>query len=118
MAADSGQGLVCAGEFPMAMEGMRDLLKGTLGRSLIGLQAEDKLAAAWPVACGKALAERGTVVGFTDGMVHVEVTDGAWLRQMMSMQGQLAGEMGRIAGVPVRGIHFEVKDQKKRDYRQ
>jgi Dna[CI] antecedent, DciA len=98
----------------MAMEGMRDLLKGTLGRSLSKLQAEDKLAAAWPVACGRALAERGTVVGFADGLVRVEVTDGAWLRQMMSMQGQLAGEMGRIAGVQVRGIHFEVKGQKKR----
>jgi hypothetical protein len=118
MAADSGQDTDLCWRIPMAMEGMRDLLKGTLGRSLIRLQAEDKLAAAWSVACGRALAERGTVVGFADGMVHVEVTDGAWLRQMMSMQGQLAGEMGRIAGVPVRGIHFEVKDQKKRDYRQ
>jgi hypothetical protein len=100
------------------MEGMRDLLKGALGRSLNRLQAEDRLAAAWPVACGRALAERGTVVGFTDGLVHVEVTDGAWLRQMMSMQGQLAAELGRIAGIQVRGIHFEVKNQKKRDYRQ
>jgi Dna[CI] antecedent, DciA len=100
------------------MEGMRDLLKGALGRSLNRLQAEDRLAAAWPVACGRALAERGTVVGFTDGLVHVEVTDGAWLRQMMSMQGQLAAELERIAGIQVRGIHFEVKNQKKRDYRQ
>lgn len=99
----------------MAMEGMRDLLKGSLGRSLSRLQAEDKLAAAWPVACGKALAERGAVVGFVDGMIYVEVADGGWLRQMMSMQGQLAGEMGRISGVQVRGIHFEVKGQKKRD---
>jgi hypothetical protein len=116
--ADPGQDAGLGWRIPMAMEGMRDLLKGALGRSLSTLQAEDKLAAAWPVVCGKALAERGTVVGFADGLVHVEVTDGAWLRQMMSMQGQLAGEMGRIAEVQVRGIHFEVKGQKKRDYRQ
>lgn len=102
----------------MAMEGMRDLLRGALGRSLSSLKPEDKLAAAWPVACGKVLAERGTVVRFVDGFVHIEVTDGAWLRQMISMQGQLAGEMGRISGVQVRGIHFEVKDQKKKDYVQ
>jgi hypothetical protein len=31
---------------------------------------------------------------------------------MMSMQGQLAGEMGRIAGVKLSGIHFEVKGGK------
>jgi hypothetical protein len=102
----------------MAMEGMRDLLRGALSRSLSNLTAEDRLAAAWPVACGKVLAKRGTVVRFVDGFVHVEVTDGAWLRQMLSMQGQLIGEMTRVAGVQVHGIHFEVKDQKKRDYRQ
>jgi hypothetical protein len=96
------------------MEGMRDLLKGSLGRSLRAMPDEDRLAAAWPVACGKALAERGAVVGYADGVIRVDVENNAWLRQMMSMQGQLAGEMGRIAGVGVRGIHFEVKGQRKR----
>ncbi len=86
---------------------MRDLLKGSLGRSLGGLQDEDRLAAAWPVACGKAMAGRGTVVGYADGVVRVQVDDAAWLRQLMSMRGQLAREMERIAGVRVSEIHFE-----------
>ena len=93
----------------MAMEGMRDLLKGSLGRSLKAMPPEDRLAAAWPVACGRAMADRGTVVGYIDGEVWVEVQDGAWLRQMLSMQGQLAGQMARIAGVKVSKIHFKVK---------
>jgi hypothetical protein len=93
----------------MSLEGMRDLLKGSLGRSLGGLRDEDRLAAAWPVACGKAMAGRGTVVGYADGVVRVEVEDAAWLRQLMSMRGQLAGEMARIAGVKVSEIHFERK---------
>jgi hypothetical protein len=96
----------------MGMEGMRDLLKGSLRRSLGGMRDEDRLAAAWPVACGKTLGERGAMVGYANGVVHVEVADGAWLRQMMSMQAQLAGEMARIAGVKVAGIHFEVKGQR------
>lgn len=91
------------------MEDMRTLLRGTLGRSLQAMRPEDKLAAAWPVACGKAMAERGTVVGYVDGEVSIEVQEGAWLLQMMSMQGQLAGQMGRIAGVKVSRIHFKVK---------
>ena len=93
----------------MAMEGMRDLLKGSLGRSLKAMPPEDRLAAAWPVACGRAMADRGTVIGYVDGEVWVEVQDGAWLRQMVSMQGQLAGQMARIAGVKVSKIHFKVK---------
>jgi hypothetical protein len=98
----------------MAMEGMRDLLRGSLGRSLKAMRPEDKLAAAWPVACGKAMAERGEVVGYVDGEVWIEVEDGTWLRQMMSMQGQLAGQMARIAGVKVGRIHFKVKRNDRR----
>jgi predicted nucleic acid-binding Zn ribbon protein len=88
---------------------MRDLLKGFLGQTLEGLREEDRLAAAWPVACGKALAERGVIVGYTDGVVRVQVEDGAWLQQLMSMRRQLAREMSRIAGVRVSEIHFEKK---------
>ena len=91
------------------MEGIRDLLKKSLGQSLNSLRDEDRLAAAWPVACGRTMAERGTVVGYNDGVLRVQVENRAWLHQLMSMRGQLAGEMARIAGVMVCEIHFEVK---------
>jgi len=91
------------------MENMRDLLRNSMARSLHTLSPEDKLAAAWPVACGKTMAERGAVVGYVDGEVWLEVQEGAWLKQMMSMQGQLAGQMSRIAGVKVSRIHVKVK---------
>jgi hypothetical protein len=93
----------------MSLEGMRDLVRRNMGRSLQALQDEDKLAAAWPAACGRAMAERGTVAGYADGVVVLQVADEVWLRQMMSMRGQLAAEMARIAGVKVREIHFEIK---------
>jgi hypothetical protein len=93
----------------MPLEGMRDLIRGSMGRSLQALTDEDKLAAAWPVACGKAMAERGAVVGYVDGVVLLQVTDEVWMRQMMSMRKQLAGQMARIAGVKVSEIHFEMK---------
>jgi predicted nucleic acid-binding Zn ribbon protein len=96
------------------MEGMRDLLKDALRRSLRALQDEDRLAASWPVACGKAMAERGAVVGYAEGVVRLQVADEAWMRQMMSMRGQLAGEMARISGVKVTEIHFEKKRNDER----
>jgi Dna[CI] antecedent, DciA len=91
------------------MEGIRDLLKGSLGQTLNSVRDEDRLAAAWPVACGKTMAERGTVVGYEAGVLRVRVENRAWLHQLMSMRGQLAGEMARIAGVMVSEIHFEMK---------
>ena len=96
-------------EFEMEVQGMRDLLKSSLRRSLGSMCEEDRLALAWPVACGRALAERGCFAGYAEGVVRIEVVDGAWLRQMMSMQAQLGREMARIAGVRVTEIHFEVK---------
>jgi len=89
------------------MEGMRELLRSSLRRSLRAMKETDRLAAAWPVVCGTAMAHHGEIVGYQDGIVHVAVQDGDWMRQMMSMQGQIGGELGRIAGVPVTGLHFE-----------
>ncbi|XCB27695.1 DUF721 domain-containing protein [Tunturiibacter empetritectus] len=90
------------------------MLKGSLRRSLQALREEDRLAAAWPVACGRAMAERGQVIGFENGVVRVEVEDGVWLRQLVSMRRQLAAELSRISGVPVSEIHFDKKGNYKR----
>ena len=91
------------------MEGMRGLLRGTLGRSLKAMREEDRLAAAWPVACGAAMAGHGEVAGYADGVVLIVVSDKAWMQQMQSMSGMLERELGKIAGVVVSKIHFEVK---------
>jgi hypothetical protein len=91
------------------MEGMRDLLRGTMGRSLRTMNSEDRLAVAWPVACGKAMAERGVLLDYAEGVLRMQVTDRIWLNQMISMRAQLAAELSRIAKVEVREIHFEVK---------
>jgi hypothetical protein len=93
----------------MAMEGMRAMLRGTLGRSLAALGEVDRLAAAWPVACGRAMAEHGEIVAVFEGTVTVAVSDETWLRQMMSMRSQLQAELARIAKVKLTGIHFEMK---------
>jgi hypothetical protein len=91
------------------MEKMRDVLKRSLGRSLEGLPDEDRLGAAWTVACGSALAGRGRVIGFTGGVVEVEVEDARWLEQFASMQAVLARELGRIAGLSVTAIHLKLR---------
>ena len=96
------------------MEGMRGLLRGTLSQSLRAMSEEDRLAAAWPVACGSAMAGHGEVIGFQDGVVQVLVSDKTWMHQMESMRGMLEKELGKIAGVAVSGIHFEVKGLRKK----
>lgn len=91
------------------MEAMRDVLRGSLARSLRGIREEDRLAAAWTVACGHAMANHGAVVGYAEGVVRIEVADAVWMRQMISLHSLLARELARIAGLPVATIHFELK---------
>ena len=91
------------------MDGIRTLLKESLSRSLKGLQDEDRLAAAWLVVCGSALASQGRIVSCENGLVRVEVRDRVWLEQMRNMSGQLEHELARIAGIKVTKLHFVVK---------
>ena len=86
---------------------MRDLLRVHLRRSLRALSEFDRLAAAWPLVCGAAMAAHGTVTAYNDAEVTVDVGEPKWMRQMMAMRGQIAGELARVAGVPVTAIHFE-----------
>jgi hypothetical protein len=89
------------------MERMRDVLRGSLGRSLRALPEEDRLAAAWPVACGSALAGHGEPLHLdAEGVLHVRVRGEAWMQQFLQMRSALANDLGRIAGVKLAGIHF------------
>ncbi len=90
------------------MQRMRDLLRGSLGRSLRELPDEDRLAAAWPVACGSALAGHGEVRHLDlEGVLHVRVVGAEWMQQFLQVRSALANDLGRIAGVRLNGIHFE-----------
>jgi Dna[CI] antecedent, DciA len=93
------------------MQGMRDLLRGSLGRSLRELPDEDRLMAAWPVACGSALAGHAQVMYLdAENWLHVRVEGAQWMQQFVSMRSALANDLGRIAGVRLAGIHFKGRD--------
>ena len=91
------------------MENMREMLRRSLGRSLATMPPIERLTAAWPVACGAAMARRGVVTGFEGGVLRVEVADPGWFDHMRAMQAVLERELGRIAEVKLAGIHFEMK---------
>jgi hypothetical protein len=93
------------------MERMRDVLRGNLGQSLRSIQEQDRLAAAWTVACGSAMATHGRVIGYEDGLVRVAVADETWMRQMYSLRGALERDMAKISGLPVAAIRFELDQE-------
>lgn len=92
------------------LDGMREILRaGTLGQSLRTLSPQDRVAAGWLVACGKALADRSSVISYEDAVVKVEVQDSAWMEEFAAMREHLKVELTRISGVSVIQLHFIVK---------
>ena len=91
------------------MQNMREMLRRELGRSLHALPPVDRLAAAWPVACGSALAAHAEVTGYEQGGVSVAVAGREWLDTFGQMRRVLTSDLARIAGVPVTAIHFSLK---------
>ena len=89
------------------MEGMRSLIGHQLGRSLGALPELARLEAAWPVACGQPMADRGVITGFEAGELTVEVEDEFWMAEMLTRRAVLERELSRIAAVPVRRLHLK-----------
>ena len=97
---------------------MRDVLRSSLGRSLQTLPDEDRLAAAWAVACGPVLAERAEVLRLdAEGVLQVRVLQPGWREQFMQMRSKLTEDLRRIAGVRLQAIHFEGQDTKRQSER-
>ena len=97
------------------MQRMREVLRDSLARSLRELPEEDRLAAAWPVACGSALAGHAQVLHLDAGHVlHVRVRGAEWMQQFLHMRSALANDLGRIAGVRLSGIHFDEQGSERR----
>jgi hypothetical protein len=97
-----------------APERMRDVMRGALGGSLKSMPPEDRIAAAWPVACGQKIAERTRIAGLEGAVLTVEVADTAWLKQMRSMSEKLKHDLRSIAGVDVTDILFKLPSDEKR----
>ena len=92
------------------MERMRDVLRGSLARSLRELPDEDRLAAAWPVACGPALASHGEVLYLdAEATLHIRVIGREWFQQFMDIRSALTADLARIAAVKLHALHFEEK---------
>lgn len=88
------------------MQSLRDILRSSLRTSLNGLTPLDRLATAWPVAAGHAIAERSTVARLEGTQAAVQVNDAAWLSELRANTPQLVTDLGRISGVPLTDILF------------
>ena len=89
------------------MQGMRDVIRASLARSLRLLTEEDRLAAALPLVCGSALASHCQIAYLDDERtLHVRVDAGNWLASAVGMKEMVQHDLQRVAGVRLAGLHF------------
>lgn len=88
------------------MQSLRDILRRSLRSSLEALSPLDRVAAAWPVAAGHAIAERSAIIRLEGSQAIAEVRDRAWLPELRAMTPRLAADLARVSGVPVADILF------------
>lgn len=91
------------------MQGMRTILRSSLGRSLRTLPEEDRLAASLPVVCGSALAAHCSVMELDDSRtLHLRVTSEDWHRSLLGMRDVLQRDLAQTAGVLLKGVELHV----------
>jgi hypothetical protein len=56
------------------------------------------LRAVWPGAVGADLARRSAIVAFDNGILRVQVPDGAWRKVLFRMRGEILARLRRTTG--------------------
>jgi hypothetical protein len=64
---------------------------------------------AWPLVCGSLVAERTRALEFADLVLHVEVPDAGWKREMQSLAPRYVAQLNRYAGQKVERIEFVIR---------
>ena len=80
-----------------------------IAKALHHAPANESALLAWPVACGSAVADRTRALSFSDGILRVEVADGAWQRELASLAPRYVALINRYSVVSVKRIEFVVK---------
>ena len=96
------------------LEPVRNYIRANLARSLSAATPEDRLAAAWTAAAGRAMAARGAVSAYDAdaAIVRIRVADSAWLEPLTALRAKLIRDLASLSGLPVRDIHYEL-DKKR-----
>ena len=80
-----------------------------IAKALHHAPANESALLAWPVACGSAGADRTRALSFSDGILRVEVADGAWQRELASLAPRYVALINKYSATSVRRIEFVVK---------
>ncbi len=92
----------------MTLERASASLDKVIGDALHRVRSGDSAVLAWPLACGSKVADRTRAVRFSQGVLHVEVADPGWRRELMSLAGRYLATINKYSRERVERIEFVV----------
>jgi hypothetical protein len=91
------------------MEPVRTGLRQIMQDLLRTRPPEEAVILAWPLVCGKEVADRTQAIGFAGGTLTVEVSDVSWRNQLQSFASRYLSGYESLLGQVVKSVQFKVK---------
>lgn len=96
--------------FPeLMMESVRTGLRQIMQDLLRARPPEEAVLLAWPLVCGKEVADRTMAAAFSEGTLTVEVADVSWRNQLQSFAPRYLNGYEGLLGPLVKSVQFKVK---------
>ena len=83
-------------------------LEKIVASSLMKTSRRDAPRLAWPLACGRGVADRTRALGYGEGILTVQVDDAGWRKQLQELAPTYLALLNRYCGNTVRRIEFVV----------
>ena len=96
------------------MERARAELDRLAGLILRGTTAEEAVTLAWPLVCGKRIAQSTRALRLEGQELVVEVPDRAWRTELASYLPHYLHQLKKTTGVEVETVRFVVGHEKSR----
>ncbi len=84
-------------------------LETIVAKALHRAPAGESALLAWPIACGSAVADRTRAIGFSGGILQVEVADARWRQELANLAPRYLALINKYSATAVKRIEFVVK---------
>lgn len=91
------------------MEPVRTGLRNIMSELLRARPADEAVAMAWPLVCGKEVAARTQAAGFSEGTLTIDVPDATWRAQLAAFAPRYLSVFNELLGPVVKEVKFRVK---------
>jgi Dna[CI] antecedent, DciA len=88
------------------MERTRTDMQGMASLILRGTEPDEAVPLAWPLVCGRRVADRTRALAFHQGELSVQVPDASWREELTGYLPHYLHQLKTLTGVAVARVRF------------